>query len=318
MRLFVTPMALLVLVGCVTSGQATTEPEDTEETEPPVRYEGSGTESRRSGESETSRTGELPPDCERRNVEPTGRCLDETTLVYCDVEEERAKGVDCAAENKRCEVDRRGMPSCQEPTSREGTGTGADCGSVSEAGECRDGTVVWCEDGQLREERCDHGRTCQVDECRNGAGCCSAGSGTVDPDPDPEPTCNEETQWTCNDDRCIWADLRCNGEADCDGGEDEDGCPTDPTPTPGVCEASRFSCGSNQWACEDGQCIPSSWLCDGMSDCDGAEDEAGCGSSASDCLPGNFDCGNGSCVPESWQCDGTSDCDNCADERDCD
>lgn len=50
----------------------------------------------------------------------------------------------------------------------------------------------------------------------------------------------------------------CDGNEDCIGGEDEEGCAT--------CPAAMFQCAPNS-------CIPPSLVCNGMTDCDNGKDE---------------------------------------------
>ena len=64
--------------------------------------------------------------------------------------------------------------------------------------------------------------------------------------------------------RCGPARWKCDGEADCDGGEDEHDCGDF------HCEEGDFQCTS-----EHNKCIPMRWSCDGEADCKGGEDEHG-------------------------------------------
>ena len=64
-----------------------------------------------------------------------------------------------------------------------------------------------------------------------------------------------------------------------------------------------LSCKENQFPCLDGsRCIPSIYLCDGDTDCDGNSDEFLCDNCTADHL---FACRAGSrCIPRSWLCNG--------------
>ena len=44
-----------------------------------------------------------------------------------------------------------------------------------------------------------------------------------------------------------------------------------------ICNDLIFTgCSSSEWQCDDGDCIPGSWVCDDWNDCGTNEDEAGC------------------------------------------
>ncbi|MGH0159611.1 UNVERIFIED_CONTAM: hypothetical protein FKN15_060831 [Acipenser sinensis] len=73
------------------------------------------------------------------------------------------------------------------------------------------------------------------------------------------------------------------------------------------------------FTCQNGQCIPARWLCDGEAECSDGSDEAGSTCSRQTCPPEKFNCGGSSnkCIPLSWQCDGETDCENGMDEAEC-
>ncbi|XP_078348608.1 uncharacterized protein LOC144633639 [Oculina patagonica] len=66
--------------------------------------------------------------------------------------------------------------------------------------------------------------------------------------------------------------------------------------------------------CRNGHCIPASWLCNKVNDCQDGSDELGC-----DLCQGtnNFRCWNGRCVPQSAVCDAYNDCGDGSDETFC-
>ncbi|CAG0894277.1 unnamed protein product [Darwinula stevensoni] len=97
----------------------------------------------------------------------------------------------------------------------------------------------------------------------------------------------------------------------------------------------EVNCGSGDFQCHDGRCIPSSWHCDGNADCLGEEDEKNCAkpknSLCSEDHGFHKQCANGwsscfhcpsivtfcDCVPQIWWCDGDKDCSDGSDEAAC-
>jgi hypothetical protein len=72
-------------------------------------------------------------------------------------------------------------------------------------------------------------------------------------------------------------------------------------------------CGPNQWQCDNGNCIPESWVCDFWDDCGDNSDEAP-NPNHPEC-PCPFKCnGTEECIPESWICDNYADCPEGDDE----
>ena len=53
-------------------------------------------------------------------------------------------------------------------------------------------------------------------------------------------------------------------------------------------------------------------VCDGLVDCEGGQDEAGCGLPR--CEEGELACLKGRCIPGEWKCDGRPDCSQGEDE----
>uniref|UniRef100_A0A8B9LF33 LDL receptor related protein 8 n=1 Tax=Astyanax mexicanus TaxID=7994 RepID=A0A8B9LF33_ASTMX len=78
----------------------------------------------------------------------------------------------------------------------------------------------------------------------------------------------------------------------------------------------RKTCAPSEFACQNGQCVPGRWRCDGEPECPDGSDEAESTCTVKQtCPPDKFDCG-GKCVSLSWRCDGERDCENGADEED--
>lgn len=77
---------------------------------------------------------------------------------------------------------------------------------------------------------------------------------------------------------------------------------------------SGQECGSGNFRCDNGYCIPASWRCDGTRDCLDDTDEIGCPPRS--CESGLFLCpAEGTCIPSSWVCDEDKDCSDGADEQ---
>ncbi|KAB7505772.1 Very low-density lipoprotein receptor [Armadillidium nasatum] len=142
---------------------------------------------------------------------------------------------------------------------------------------------------------------------------------------------------------CIPKKRHCDGTPDCPGGEDEKDCvprtcPADwfkcnnsqCIPLVWVCDGDRDcldesdeqadcptrKCRENEFRCKNGRCIPNSWVCDGEPDCMDKEDENECSGTRS-CNPMYFKCENNKCIPNRWQCDGDDDCQDGSDEEKC-
>jgi len=75
-------------------------------------------------------------------------------------------------------------------------------------------------------------------------------------------------------------------------------------------------CASNQFECQDGTCIPNTWLCDNQSDCKGGKDEVGC-VKENTCKKFQYRCANNQCIHNTWICDGETDCPYGDDEQNC-
>ena len=68
-------------------------------------------------------------------------------------------------------------------------------------------------------------------------------------------------------------------------------------------------CGPNQFRCQDGQCIPSSLVCDKQAQCVDRSDELSC------CGELEFQCAlSQECIAKEKMCDGSHDCTDSSDE----
>ena len=69
--------------------------------------------------------------------------------------------------------------------------------------------------------------------------------------------------------------------------------------------SSGTKCGSQQFSCGSGECIPKLWKCDSEEDCRDGSDELECAPLT--CNDKEFKCKN-KCIPLRWVCDGENDC----------
>ncbi|XP_073946301.1 sortilin-related receptor-like isoform X2 [Choristoneura fumiferana] len=146
----------------------------------------------------------------------------------------------------------------------------------------------------------------------------------------------------CPSGKCIFKSWVCDGENDCSDHEssDELNCTSighsKVLPRPSTEKAIDFptntTCLDWMFRCQNNNCLPYWWRCDGINDCGDNSDEVGCGALIGDlsttapdadlprerkCGKTQFTCSPGVCVPLSWVCDMAEDCPGGEDERNC-
>nr|XP_017095012.2 basement membrane-specific heparan sulfate proteoglycan core protein isoform X7 [Drosophila bipectinata] len=152
-------------------------------------------------------------------------------------------------------------------------------------------------------------------------------------DAEDEENCNREvcndSEFKC-DNKCLPLTLRCDNRYDCEDQTDEAGClyPPQKTEDEHAIPEPLPECASNEFRCNNGQCIDERRRCDYKQDCPDGEDESedchnsSSSSSSSSSLGGGgiclenteFACHNHDCIPIESVCDGIPDCDHNEDE----
>ena len=122
----------------------------------------------------------------------------------------------------------------------------------------------------------------------------------------PLHECHHPLFYNCRDTvLCIYGAYVCDGQADCDGGDDEEGC------LERECPEGDVKCG------DTGACIGHARACNGCFDCPNGDDEKDCPANGTRCLGNQFYCRSESkCMPARWVCDGVGgQCAGDLDER---
>ncbi|XP_042882453.1 low-density lipoprotein receptor-like isoform X1 [Penaeus japonicus] len=81
-----------------------------------------------------------------------------------------------------------------------------------------------------------------------------------------------------------------------------------------IVQGESNHCSITAFTCNNGECIPKSWQCDGTADCHDESDEDPEECPEKSCKQSEFQCGDGKCIPHRWQCDGEFDCKDKSDE----
>lgn len=163
--------------------------------------------------------------------------------------------------------------------------------------------------------QCDHGYCIDKSLSCNGNNDCGDFSDEQNCTPgrdDNDSVCDNDdyganAKFQCISDRtiCLPAAAKCNGTADCPGGEDEVGCE---------------GCSVDEFRCTSGECIRQKFMCDTQIDCKDASDETNCNKTVLSsrvvitCTDNLFDCRDNTCLHWSEVCDGTKDCRDGSDE----
>ncbi|KAK7106549.1 uncharacterized protein [Littorina saxatilis] len=88
------------------------------------------------------------------------------------------------------------------------------------------------------------------------------------------------------------------------------------TTTDSTTTSTVTACASNRFQCDNGRCVPITWVCTGIDGCGDNSDEKNCTTYV--CPPGYWKCKNNRCVPVQWLCTDINGCGDNSDEDKCD
>lgn len=169
--------------------------------------------------------GDAPAEDACGDLDFAGVC-DGEIARWCGAGEPRA--MDCGAAGKRCEVDTCsfGAYCCGDSIQPDPVD---ECAALGWEGACEGDTVRFCFNSEILEVTCAGTKSCQVDSCMSGAGCCE----------DDAAQASECTDLgfagTCDGDTARW----CDGET-----IHEQVCPSGT-----ACQMN--TCGNGAWCCND-------------------------------------------------------------------
>lgn len=182
---------------------------------------------------------------------------------------------------------------------------------------------VYIGSGYAQRNECGLERfQCRNGECIAGELLCDGKANCKDSSDETRAECMKpeilcpDYAFRCQYGACVNGDSVCNGIQDCLDNSDEtlSQCTTSQNNNNRNENNNQIRCRSNQFPCDNGQCINSIDVCDGRKDCADGSDEtfARCGSLT--CPPTVFRCAYGACIDGDLRCNGVVNCADGSDE----